>query len=406
MAKKLSQFPWISEVDSTTFIPVVSGERPENKKILVSNLLNGVSGGTGGSLWESETNTVPTYGETVVSKNAVLNGLLYNYYCITDSRSLAPEGWRIPTNTDISALSAFITPSGDPWQYLGGYLKSTGTTYWQAPNEGATDEYGLTIIPSGVYLVQQNGPTSYAGTFSGMTEAGVFWINNGGGQNQSFFYNISSSYPGGFSTQNAASIRLVKDDPTTWVSGDTLIDFDGNIYETVKIGDQVWTKQNLAVTHFNNGDLIGASFVNSEASVIAYDNDESVIYDPNRTVSHTVITQTGTTTVIDTEHIRPKNGKKILPSVIDGSVGGAIEVTYDELIALINTSGLTINQAYLLTDYQTVYNIPYTEEVGYGDIEPLLLTASSSFELKPEAYSLLYPDDIVYYCPFNTVNNL
>jgi len=36
----------------------------------------------------------------------------------------------------------------------------------------------------------------------------------------------------------------------------TLRDIDGNIYNTVKIGDQWWTVQNLEVTHYRNGDAI------------------------------------------------------------------------------------------------------------------------------------------------------
>ena len=36
----------------------------------------------------------------------------------------------------------------------------------------------------------------------------------------------------------------------------TVTDYDGNVYNTVTIGTQVWTKENLNVKHFRNGDAI------------------------------------------------------------------------------------------------------------------------------------------------------
>jgi uncharacterized protein (TIGR02145 family) len=40
----------------------------------------------------------------------------------------------------------------------------------------------------------------------------------------------------------------------------TVTDIDGNIYQTIIIGTQVWMKENLKTTHYRNGDSIGTTY--------------------------------------------------------------------------------------------------------------------------------------------------
>ena len=61
----------------------------------------------------------------------------------------------------------------------------------------------------------------------------------------------------------------------------SIIDIDGNTYETIKIGNQCWIAENLKVTHYRNGDPIPYVTTNSNwndlntGAYCAYDHDES-----------------------------------------------------------------------------------------------------------------------------------
>ncbi|MDD2307712.1 MAG: fibrobacter succinogenes major paralogous domain-containing protein [Prolixibacteraceae bacterium] len=74
-----------------------------------------------------------------------------------------------------------------------------------------------------------------------------------------------------------------KDDVQYYEEQDPVTDIDGNVYETVKIGDQIWMAENLRVTKYRNGDALknitdGKEWCSTSGGrYCSYNNDESLI---------------------------------------------------------------------------------------------------------------------------------
>ena len=59
---------------------------------------------------------------------------------------------------------------------------------------------------------------------------------------------------------------------------DPVTDIDGNIYKTIKIGEQIWMTENLNVSHFRNGDLIPEAKTTEEWIQAGTDNEPAWCY--------------------------------------------------------------------------------------------------------------------------------
>jgi len=91
-----------------------------------------------------------------------------------------------------------------------------------------------------------------------------------------------------------------------------------------------------------------------------------------------------------------------LQAALNAKVSNAMPVTYTELTDLIASNGLKVDQYYIITDFQTIHTIPNTSEVNTGSVEPLLVKASSNNTLYVQAYSELFPQDIITYSISNS----
>lgn len=89
-------------------------------------------------------------------------GKLYNWYAVNDPRGLAPRGWRVPSDDDWQELEDFYGEKNG-----GAFLKSTGTSLWKEPNEGANNLSGFSALPGGYRFSN--------GTFTNMGSNAYWW---------------------------------------------------------------------------------------------------------------------------------------------------------------------------------------------------------------------------------------
>jgi uncharacterized protein (TIGR02145 family) len=206
----------VTDIDGNVYQTVLIGDQwwmMENLK--VTHYRNGepIPHVTDGGEWDDlssgaycEYNNDPANVETY--------GRLYNWSAVDDSRNLAPEGWHVPTDAEWKQLEMYLGMSqaeadGTEWRGTdeGGKLKETGTTHWQSPNEGATNESGFTALPG--------GSRGYYGLFYLMGDFAYFWSSTEGSSNGAWhrFLHCSSSKVSrnDFSKQNGFSVRCVRD---------------------------------------------------------------------------------------------------------------------------------------------------------------------------------------------------
>lgn len=200
--------------------------------------------------------------------------------------AMAAEGWAVPSQTNMNTLSTYLGGAS----VAGGKVKETGTTYWNSPNTGATNEVGFNARGAGSRDWE-------IGVFVGLEQLLNLWTTtiNGFGEPLSATLSRSSSVVAinGILREQGNSIRPVR----TATAAEQLLDDglitatytgnDGKVYRCTKIGTQVWVADNLAETKWSDGSWIkgydGGTYTAisdaawaalTEAAICAYDDDE------------------------------------------------------------------------------------------------------------------------------------
>ena len=239
--------------------------------------------------------------------NDAIYGLYYNWNVAMNGaagtadgevQGICPTGWHIPTEAEfvqlgtyVSSQSGYICGSNTSSNNLvfNGIAKAlVSTTGWNSSTEACAPGNQPELNNAADFSAQAAGYQASSGTFKNFGTDAWFWtatstVNN---EDRKVLVDITSVFDGliilndpGSLPGNRNSIRCVRNNSlgealnelnesidnmqqdvqqdianATFVCGTTTVsDYDGNVYNTVKIGNQCWTKENLKTTHYTNG---------------------------------------------------------------------------------------------------------------------------------------------------------
>lgn len=216
------------------------------------------------------------FGNNIVPLAAsnIKYGRLYNWFAVSNA-NFATSGWHIPSQAEFETLENYL--GGE--SVAGGKLKEIGTIHWNTPNEGATNDYLFNAYGSGSRFDD--------GSYISLKDICNFRaIDESLGDSVilTCYVNTASILIDTDFNTNGYSVRLLADTPGDWANGDTVTDYDGNIYTVIIIGTQAWLQQNWSCTKLNDGTPIPNVTVDLDWAALTtlaycnYDNDINNVF--------------------------------------------------------------------------------------------------------------------------------
>lgn len=203
----------VTDIDGNIYRTVTIGGQEwmaENLKTTTYNNGDPIANVTDNSQWSNLNSGAWSYYDNNEANNRTY-GKLYNWYAISDSRNLCPQGWHVPSDEEWTVLTDFL--GGE--SIAGGKMKSTGTLQWgtglwQPPNTGADNTSGFSGHPGGYRLG--------SGGFSFMGEIGFWWsqtmptvMPERGAWGRYLNYNSNTVFRGHGPLHSGFSVRCVRD---------------------------------------------------------------------------------------------------------------------------------------------------------------------------------------------------
>ena len=261
--------PTVTDFDGNVYNTVRLGNQCWMKENLKSTHSADGTEITGKYAPNGNASRVSAYGY-LYTWTAAMNGANSTVSNPSGVQGICPDGWHLPSEAEWSQLTDYLNGLS-VYKCMSG---SDNIAKALAAETGWNTADGLCVVGNNL---TENNTTGFSAL-----PAGYFFNDNymGYGTNAAFW---SATYPTGSyvrnltldynnshihqmtaSTDVAYSVRCVlgaAQGSTTSVpsSGEpcpgmaTMTDYDGNVYNTVKIGEQCWMKENLRTSHFADG---------------------------------------------------------------------------------------------------------------------------------------------------------
>ena len=152
---------------------------------------------------------------------------MYNWYTVNSEdnggKNVCPTGWHVPTDTEWTILTDYLTENGYGYQGSGSDIAKSlaAVSGWSAStivgtignNQESNNSSGFTALPGGA--------RDYDGTFGNISHLGIllnyggWWsaneFNSGSGWSRSLYFNEILGYGADDNKNDGSSIRCLKD---------------------------------------------------------------------------------------------------------------------------------------------------------------------------------------------------